>query len=306
MPTETTRQLPRVPVAGRWAPGLPPNAVPSEEEAVRVLRALPPFSAVAAHLLKAVAQEDVAFRKVADFIKTDAALSADMLRIANSALFGPRYPVTGVLHAAAMLGVDRVRSLVTTVALKDFVGKARGAPAVSRCWRHNLACAILCEEIARKGRMDRDFAYTAGLLHDIGRVAMMRAWMQRYAAMLDAAAPDSAAILQMEFEGFGIRHTRAGYLLVKGWRLPSAFAEIADRHHSTEPEIPNDVAALVHFGCSLADRLGFGVAGQPASEDAEPRAGPPAAFEEFVPGNLEDFGSRLAEHVNELECCLAG
>jgi len=265
---------------------------------------LPPFSAVGAYLLKAVGQEDVAFRKVADIIKADAALSADMLRVANSALFGPRYPVTGVLHAAAMLGIDRVRSMVTTVALKDFVGKARKTAAVSRCWRHNLACAIVCEEIARKSRMDGDFAYTAGLLHDIGRLAMIRAWMQRYAAILDAA-PDSASLLQMEFEGFGIRHTRAGYILVKGWRLPSAFAEIADRHHSVQPGIPDDVAALVHFGCSLADRLGFGVAGQPGAQTEEPQSGPPSIFEEFVTGNLENLGVRVAEHVNELECCLA-
>jgi putative nucleotidyltransferase with HDIG domain len=227
-----------------------------------------------------------------------------MLRIANSALFGPRYPVTGVLHAAAMLGIDRVRSMVTTVALKDFVGKARKTPAVSRCWRHNLACAIVCEDIARKSRMDRDFAYTSGLLHDIGRLAMIRAWLPRYAVLLDAAS-DSEALLQLEFDGFGIRHTRAGYLLVKGWRLPNAFAEIADRHHASQPATPDDMAALVQFGCSLADRLGFGVAGQPAAQTGDPQAGPPPAFEELVAGNLESLGVRVAEHINELECCLA-
>ena len=73
---------------------------------------MPPFSAVAAHLLKLVAQEGIEFRKVADTIRADAPLSADVLRIANSALFGPRYPVTGVLHAAVMLGIERVRSMV--------------------------------------------------------------------------------------------------------------------------------------------------------------------------------------------------
>jgi putative nucleotidyltransferase with HDIG domain len=278
---------------------------PTEEDALRALRALPPFSAVAVHLLKMVAQEGIAFRALADTIRADAPLSADTLRIANSALFGPRLPVTGVLHAIAMLGLDRVRSMVTTSALKGFAGAGRGMPAVVRCWRHNLACALISEEIARKTKLERDFAYTAGLLHDIGRLAMMRAWLPRYAALLDSANPDPSALLDLEFREFGIRHTRAGFILIKEWKLPSVFAEVANHHHDPQDPEQADVAALVGFACSLASTVGFGISPPPAAGGAGTECIQHSVFTQIVAGTLDDLGMRLAERINELECCLA-
>jgi putative nucleotidyltransferase with HDIG domain len=270
---------------------------------LRTLRALPPLSAVATYLLQEVSRENIAFRKVADVLRTDAPLSTDMLRIANSALFGPRFPVTGVLHALAMLGLDRIRSLITTAALKNLVGPARGTPALVRCWRHNLACAFLAEEVAGKTGLDRDFAYTAGLLHDIGRLSMMSAWRNRYAALLDAASPDPTALLPTERQEFGIPHTRAGFALLQEWKLPGIFAEIADRHH--DPPVQGGVAglAVVQFSCAFADTLGFSVASQSVVQE-EPD--PPPSFRKLIPGTLHDVYLRVAERIVALECCLAG
>jgi putative nucleotidyltransferase with HDIG domain len=306
MLTENPRRLPNDPVAGRAGRFAPPAAkFPTEEDALRALRALPPFSAVAVHLLKLVAQEGIPFRTLADTLRSDAPLSAATLRIANSALFGPRLPVTGVLHAIAMLGLDRVRSMVTTAALKSFTSAGRGTAAVVRCWRHNLACALICEEIARKARLERDFAYTAGILHDIGRLAMMRAWMPRYSALLDSANADTSAQLDLEFREFGIRHTRAGSMLLREWKLPVVFAEIANHHHDPLVQEQADVASLVAFACSLATAVGFGVSPAHAAGGAGTESIRHPVFTDIVAGMMDDLGIRLAERVNELECCLA-
>ena len=302
---ENAGRLPGDPVAGRTGRFAPPAPkLPTEEDALRGLRALPPFSAAAVHLFKLVAQEDIPFRTLADALRSDAPLSAATLRIANSALFGSRIPVIGVLHAIAMLGLNRVRSMVTTAALTDFANAGRGTPAVVRCWRHNLACALICEEIARKTKLERDFAYTAGLLHDIGRLAMMRAWLARYSALLDSANPDPGELLDLESREFGIRHTRAGSILITEWKLPVIFAEIASHHH--DPPVPEqaDVAALVGFACSLANSVGFGVTPPPAAGTAVPECIHHSVFTEIVADTLDDLAMRLAERVNELECCL--
>ncbi len=283
------------------APG--PIGLPIEAEALKTLRSLPPFSAVAIHLFKLVSQEDVAFRKLSDIIRADARISKDMLQVANSPLFGTRSPVTGVLHAVAMLGLERVRSLVTTVALKDFLGPARRLPAVLRCWRHNLACALLCEEITRELKADKDLAYSAGLLHDIGRLAMLRAWLQKYTAMLDASPPDAKLVLEREHEEFGIRHTRAGLILLNEWKLPAVFSEVASRHHSAPVEGQADITALVQFCCSLANRIGFSAEGQPAADQSQdPQAQSP--FYALIGDNLLEIRHRVEERINELECCL--
>lgn len=298
-----------------WLPGrtfgrttertLPPVAVagpPSFGEALQTLRALPPLSAVAGYLLQQVSQEGVSFRKVSDVIRTDAPISADMLRMANSALFGARFPVTGVLHALAMMGLDRVRSLITTVALKNLVGTAPGTPALLRCWRHNLASAFLAEELARKCGVDPDFAYTAGLLHDIGRLTMMSAWRQKYSMLLDSTEGDPALLVGLESREFAVSHTLAGMILLQDWKLPAVFCEIANKHHEKPAEGPPDVMAVVHFSCRFADVLGFSVLRQKCQE-VEPD--PPSPLRPLIPGTLCEIYLRLAERINGLECVLA-
>ncbi|MGA2267919.1 MAG: HDOD domain-containing protein [Bryobacteraceae bacterium] len=278
---------------------------PTADEALRVLRALPPFSAVARHVLQLVSREDIAFRKLAESIKADAALGADMLRVANSAFFGSRYPVTGVLHAIAMLGLDRIRSLVTTVALKNYTNPACGRAALARCWRHNLGCALISEQIARRTGVDTDFAYTAGLLHDIGRLAMIAAWPERYTALLDSAMCEPLHVLELERQELGIDHARAGHFLINDWKLPSELAAIAERHHAPLVEGLGDGAIVVHLSCPLADRLGFPAAGQLAAEDPGPEADLPPRFRESI-GDLDDLRLWVAERINAFECCFAG
>jgi putative nucleotidyltransferase with HDIG domain len=274
---------------------------PTLDDALRTLRDLRPLSVVATYLLQQVSTESVAFRKIADVLRTDAKLSADVLRITNSALFGPRFPVTGVLHALAMLGLDRIRSLVTTAALKHLIGPAQGAPALVRCWRHNLACAFVAEEAVRNTGLDRDFAYTAGLLHDIGRLSMISAWRKPYAALLDTAQLDSLGLLPIERQEFGIPHTRAGFALLQDWKLPAVFAEIADRHHDPPAEGAVDVLAVVQFSCAFADTLGFEVVDRPmAAQEPDP----PPPLRQLISGTLSDVHDRVARRINTLESCL--
>jgi putative nucleotidyltransferase with HDIG domain len=279
---------------------------PTLDEALKALRALPPLSVVATYLLQEVSKDSLAFRKVADVIRTDAPLSAGLLRIANSALMNTRFPITGVLHAIAMLGLDRVKSLITTAALKQLIGPTDGIPALLRCWRHNLACAFVAEEAAGPTGLDRDFLYTAGLLHDIGRLVMMSAWRTRYAAFLDSTKLDPTELLPVERQEFGIPHTKAGNILVQDWKLPVVFAEIADRHHlAPAPEAAVDGLAVVQFSCAFADTLGFSATRPPFTLfAAEPEQDPPPPLRDLIPGNLTDIHSRVAERINALECCL--
>lgn len=301
--TRGFREWPASRAAGQRAPysGAGGAKEPTIDDALRTLRALPPLSLVATYLLQQVSKENIAFSKLADVIRSDAPLSADMLRIANSALVSPRVPVTGVQHALAMLGLHRVRALITTAALKNLVGPAHGTPALARCWRHNLACAFLADEAAGKCALDRDFAYTAGLLHDIGRLVMMRAWRNRYAAFLDSAQPDAPALLPLERREFGIPHTRAGFALLQDWKLPGIFAEVADRHHNPSAPGSADVLAVVQFSCGFADTLGFCAVDSPAAEQ-EPD--PPPPLRHLIPGTLHEIHARVAARISALECCL--
>jgi HD-like signal output (HDOD) protein len=142
-----------------------------------------PLSPVAARLLT-LTEEQANLRAISALIDTDPALSALVLRMVNSPLFGMQHQVTGVLHALALLGLERLRVVVTTAALRMFVTPALASPALMSCWRHSVACALAAQELAVSSGYDGDRAYTAGLLHDIGRFAMLSCWPKEYTDLL--------------------------------------------------------------------------------------------------------------------------
>jgi putative nucleotidyltransferase with HDIG domain len=270
------------------------------KDVLAALRALRPLSAVAIQL-QLLADEELAMNDVAEIIKADAALSADILRLANSPLFGLRQPPTGILHALALLGLRRLMTLVMTAAIGRFSNPARDTPALRRCWRHNLACGLICEDLADAAGLDRDMAYTAGLLHDIGRTGMLCVWTSRYSHLLDETGPDPVGLLASERQDFGISHTTAGAFLLRDWRLPEIFSQVAGRHHDPPNSSVKDYVGLVHRGCALADRLGFVVTAKPADAVTD---GDPALWRALLPELPDGFGFAIAERINSLEAYL--
>lgn len=217
--------------------------VPSRPAALQSLGAMPPLSAVAIQIQR-LTQADVDMRTVANAISVDPGLSADVLRLANSALFGARHTVPGVLHAIVMLGLDRVKTLVFTAAFMRYANPSRSEGATKRSWRHSVACALIADELSSRTHLDRDAAYTAGILHDIGRMAMLRLWLAPYSALLDSAVPGSAEILDEERGAFGLDHTEAGDYLLRRWQLPSSLTAAAKHHHDTPPQASRRPLAL--------------------------------------------------------------
>src|SRR5262249_40209510 len=150
-------------------------------------------------------------------------------------------------QASMLLGFRRLRQVVITVGLRSYVHDTF-APAQRACWRHSVACAMVAERVARWNSIDRDFAYTAGILHDIGRVALATASPDLYADLMESAAERPRDVLEAERELFGLDHCSVGRLLVAAWKLPDVFAEIVATHHQpfTHQEDPREV---VRLGC---------------------------------------------------------
>src|SRR6266849_542595 len=148
------------------------------------VRDLPPYRPVARKIMLLTTRENVPLSEVQEVLCTDAAFAAEVLRLANSPLIGMRGEITSILQAVAMLGFERIKSLAVTLALRAFMTTGAPSDALRGCWRHNLATAILCERLARFVQLDRDLCYTAGLLHDIGRLALLRAGSDEYERIL--------------------------------------------------------------------------------------------------------------------------
>jgi len=209
-------------------------------------------------VLQLVSKDDVGLKELTDLIRADLALSSEILTLANSALFAFRSEISSILQAAVLLGLQRVKALAVTVGMRAYLTDVLEIPALLACWRHSLATALIAEEVASASLMDKDAAYTAGMIHDIGRLALAVVNPVPYADFLSSAPMTPADALQHERELFGVDHCQAGRFLVEAWKLPKDLVDIAS-HHQIEPDSKFDLFAAVSWSCAVADTLGFSV-----------------------------------------------
>lgn len=263
---------------------------------------VPPFPAVAIKALQMVSTEFGRFRELGDLVSADPAFSSQILRVANSPLWGINYEVKSILQALLLLGLERTKGIILTIGIRSYLADAIEVPAFLACWRHSVACALVSEELARASRAEPDSAYTAGLIHDIGRLALAVIHRGEYADFLKNADNGPGDLLQRERNQFGIDHCEAGRSLVTRWNLPRSFAEITSQHHQPAREGRFDVLEVVHLACQMADALGFEAAHHPdASSYVEILAHVPEPGRNQLPTDRNEFAFRVAAIINSIE-----
>lgn len=221
------------------------------------LRLLPPFPAIAHRVIALVNHEDVAIQELGDLVKMDPSFSAELLRFANSALLGVRHEVRSIAQAIILLGLDRVKTMATLVAVNRMVRSSVRVQALHKVWAHSLVTGLLAEEAARITGYPLDQAYTAGLLHNLGTLGLMSAYPDEYSRMLDVTAEFGFDLLQTERDLFDIDHCLAGCYLAQDWDFPDELAAAIAVHH--EAIVPGEVSLdnIVKVAWRLSDALGY-------------------------------------------------
>jgi HD-like signal output (HDOD) protein len=145
-----------------------------------------------------------------------------------------------------------------------------------------------------------DFAYTAGILHDIGRIAMAVGSPDLFDQVVLQTVDQPQEMLMAERAFYRIDHCQAGAILAKSWHLPDAFLETIAHHHDDAEETRDDVASTVAVSCLLADTLGFGAVRYrtPLSYENLPD---PVRNLRGVPADAEDLASELAREIQLIE-----
>ena len=266
------------------------------------LIALPPFPAVALKAMRIMSRQDSRLRDLHDLIRSDLAFSSEILRIVNSPLFPFPTEITNTLQAVMLLGFERVQSLAVAIGVRVFLRDVTDMPAIRDCWRHSLACAILAEHVSRAALIDKDAAYTCGVLHDIGRLALAATRRDAYTEFLESLREQPCDILLRERELFGVDHCQAGQQLLKSWNLPERLALVAARHHDTPSDSTFDMLAVIRVACGLADTLGFSATppATPALYD-ELRAQLPPSQQEILPPDPQELADKIHGHLRVLE-----
>ena len=223
------------------------------------LKKVPPFPPVAVKLLSLLSNPAVDTNEVADLIGSDATFTARLLQRVNSAEFGFISDITNVRRAVALLGLDTTRQITLAHATAAYAQGGLKTETMRRCWQHTVATAVLAEEIAEACDAFASVAFTAGIMHDIGRLGLLVAYPEEYERVIRYAAERCLDVLEFEEEEFGAHHAEAGRLLAESWGLPSEMALIAGRHHDPCEGMELGLLRIVHVACRLADVLGYDI-----------------------------------------------
>jgi putative nucleotidyltransferase with HDIG domain len=242
----------------------PESALPKSAEADRTLRRifgrsvtdLPTLPHVVSQVLEKTRDADSNLADVVKLISTDQSLVSTYLRLVNSAFYGFSRRITTLKQAITLLGFRSVRNVIVNAGVVGvFRRRSFNNYYRHRLWEHALACAVGARIVA--GRIEysaREEAFTAGLLHDIGKV------------VIDQYAPrDSTAIMRRveageearaaEKEILGVDHTEVGSWVAERWHLPRSLCSVIRDHHepgNPESDADRELLKLVIVGNALA------------------------------------------------------
>jgi diguanylate cyclase (GGDEF)-like protein len=184
---------------------------------------LPSLPGVAVELLAECRRPEVDIDRVSELLARDPALSAKVVGVANSSAFRRGSPVTTVRRAALALGTGAVTALGLSFSLVS-QRAARGPFDFAQYWRRGLLNAVAARALAQQARIDSEEAFLAGMLQDIGMLAL-NATVPGYADVLRESKQDHLRLERLEYEQFGAGHPEVGAWLARRWGLPDALAQ---------------------------------------------------------------------------------
>lgn len=243
---------------------------------------LPLLPEVAGQVLAACSDERSEVRQIATLIQRDPSMAANLLRIANSALYAPPVPIVSLPQAVARLGMLRIREAALLVSCKTRVFRGAGG-AVRALFRHAVAAGAYAQEIARMRRWNVEEAFLCGLLHDVGKPVLLQA--------IEDLERSLGIVLSAEARAFAVEegHAAVGAALVKQWKLPARLEETILYHHEPFAAPSCGQTAMM---TQLADELSHLVLGDGHATEDSVRALPVLETLNLYPEELDALLAR--------------
>ena len=228
----------------------------SVDDVVAKLQDLPSLPVVVMELLTSIEQQDVDISVLARKVSHDQALTAKTLRLANSSTYGLQVKVTTIQQAITFLGVQTTRNVITAAALTGCFSAGQCAGFDHQTfWRHSIATAACARVLARHMRFNQDYAFTAGLLHDIGRLVLVSTFPQRYADVIAWRGAHDGEWIEAERAVLGLDHVTAGVALAERWNFSETMRLGIAGHHVPARAGAGVLATLIHVANTIVHAL---------------------------------------------------
>lgn len=233
------------------------------DDIIAAVKDLPALPHVVFQIMDLTDDPRATAQDVGKVISQDQGLTAKVLRLANSAYYGYSRKVATVSDATVLLGFATIRSIVIAASMSDILNRELTGYALGPgdLWKHSFGTAMTSRFIAQRSRFGAfEVAYTAGLLHDIGKVILNQFMKEIYQEVAGEATQYQISFLEAENRVLGFNHAVVGSRVARKWRLPADIVEaIAFHHNPVLAEKNPHLTALVHVSDALCSSLGLGV-----------------------------------------------
>lgn len=221
----------------------------------REVRALPSFSSAVTRLTALVNDERTTIADFEAVVKLDPGLTADVLKLANSAAFGLRRQVSSVAHAVALLGIQRLFDIAVCAGFRNVLPDRLDGYSMTgtQFWQESVATAVFATMLAESLELPvRGHLFTAGMLHDCGKL-VINGFLARGGRGPVLASGEGYLV---ERERLGMDHAEVGAAVIKAWQLPECIVSVVEHHHEPAKLLAADdrlAASVVNVASMLAE-----------------------------------------------------
>ena len=239
------------------------SCVPSAHDIERVGEGIQPIPQVALKILRLLNEKEHDIKELIAEIRQDQVLCAKTLKFCNSAIFAGIERIDSLDHALAFLGLKNLENLIISTSMSNFYGRSDSGYSLCKggLYHHAVGTAIISEKLANlTTKVKPDLAYTAGLLHDIGKVVLDQYLASTYPLFYRQLFEEEADFSEAEKSILGIDHTEVGCDLALRWSLPDSLSDTIRYHHKPENAVRNfELTHIVYLADLLMARFHSGL-----------------------------------------------
>ena len=236
---------------------------PGEDDINKVINELKPIPQVALKIMRMVEDENLGISELSDEIRRDQVISARTLSLCNSVMFGGRSKIESIDHALVYVGLELFIKLIIASSLINFYGESERGYSLCKggLYHHAVGCAMIAETIAGQTKLVKPaVAYTAGLLHDIGKVVLDQYVSRGYPLFYRHLNEHQSQFIEAERKILQTDHTEIGGRLAGIWDLPESLASTIRHHHCPEGDDKfSDLTHIVYLADLLMSRFHTGL-----------------------------------------------
>lgn len=226
------------------------------------VEALPPLKANATRLIDVISNPSSTLNEIVETIRYDQAITAQVLRLCNSAYYGLSRQVGSLDDAIRFLGTSKVMQLVMAAHTRGLLGKQQEGYGIrpGGLWEHSVGVALATQYISQRLGYDQSgMLFTAGLLHDVGKVILNEYVAEEFSQIAQSVMQENTSFLDAERDVLGYTHSEVAQQVALAWKLPEQIAVAMRYHH--EPELlnpPNSAVDIIHLADSVCLMSGVG------------------------------------------------